>query len=85
MIELYFEIGGKKLYLHEIENEKEKEKLQQIADKLTEALNFVRCPQHGQLPKITVKGETIDDLYFEVKGCCSSLIDTALIKIGEVI
>ena len=41
--------------------------------------------QHGQLPQIMVKGEAIHDLYFEVSGCCSSLIDETLDKISEVI
>jgi hypothetical protein len=85
MIELSFEIGGQEVYLDQIENEDEKATLQQVADDLTKSLNYVRCPQHWQLPKVMVRGETIDDLYFEVSGCCSSLIDEALIKIGDVL
>jgi NifU-like protein involved in Fe-S cluster formation len=84
MIDLSFEIGGQEVFLDQIENEDEKGALQQTADILRKSLNSVRCPQHRQLPEVTVKGETIGDLYFEVSGCCSSLIDEALIKISEV-
>ena len=84
MISLSFEIGGQEVHLDQIENENEKATLQQVADDLRKSLNFVRCAHHCQLPKVTVKGENINDLYFEVAGCCSSLIDEALIKIGEV-
>lgn len=67
MIDLSFEIGGQEVHLDQIENEEEKATLQQVADDLRKSLNYVRCPQHWELPQVTVKGETIDDLYFEVK------------------
>ena len=85
MVELNFEIGGKEIHLYQIKNENEKATLQKIANELTESLNFVRCPEHNQLPKITIRGETTDDLYFEVKGCCSSLLEESLNKIDEIL
>ena len=56
MIELFFEIGGDEISLNQIEDESEKAVLQKNKqtdlEKSTQV--FVRCPDHHQLPKITV-------------------------------
>ncbi len=82
MIEISFEIAGEEVFIDQLENDVERETLRQMKEEVKTALLSVRCPKHWLLPKVAIKGETIDDLYFEVQGCCESLIDKALVKIG---
>ena len=81
MIEITFEINGRKVNPNKIGNEIEKSILQQVSNDIKKALSSVRCQEHGQAPSVTVKGKSLDNLSFEVKGCCQELIDEALKKL----
>jgi hypothetical protein len=41
----------------------------------------IRCAEHGQAPKIKIKGRNIDNLSFDVSGCCDSLINKVEAKL----
>jgi len=81
MIDIKFEIGGRKASPNSIGDALEQAFLKEMADGIKKSLSSVRCPEHGRHPKVTVKGGAIDNLSFEVDGCCQSLIDTALKKL----
>lgn len=81
MINISFEIGGRKVNPNQIGNAIEKAVLQQVAENVKKSLSSVRCAEHGQNPKVKVKGPNIEKLSFEVEGCCQPLIDQALKKL----
>jgi len=75
MIDISFEINGKKVSPRNAGNALESAMLQSVQDSISKAIRSARCPQHGQKPKIKVKGRNLDSLKFEVSGCCDSLIE----------
>ena len=81
MIDVTFEIGGKNVDPNRIGDAQEKAMLAEVATSTKKALSSVTCPEHGQKPKVTIKGRTVDDLSWEIEGCCQALIDTAMEKL----
>ena len=81
MIKVTYEIGGRKVSIDQFGNELEKLALRQITEKIIKTLSSVCCPEHGKYPNVIVKGKTIDDLSFEIQGCCQNLIDFAMRKL----
>ncbi|MES9941694.1 MAG: hypothetical protein ABW104_09555 [Candidatus Thiodiazotropha sp. 6PLUC2] len=75
MIDISFEINGRKVSPRNIGDALESSMLQSVQDSITKAVGSTRCPEHGQKPKINVKGRNLDSLKFEVSGCCDSLIE----------
>jgi len=75
MIDISFEINGRKVSPRNVEDALESAMLQSIQNSISKAVGSARCPEHGQKPKIKVKGRNLDSLQFEVSGCCDSLID----------
>lgn len=81
MIDISFEVGGRKVNPNQIGNALEKAVFQEVADNIKKSLSSVRCSEHGERPKVKVKGRNLDNLSYEVKGCCQSLIDKAIKKL----
>ena len=55
--------------------------LQSVQESITKSVGSVRCPTHGQTPKIKVKRRKIDSLSIEVSGCCEQLTETVKKKL----
>ncbi len=81
MIDISIEIGGRKVNPNQIGNALEKAVLQQVVDGVKKSLGSIRCSEHGQRPAVKVKGRSLDNLSFEVKGCCQPLIDQTIKKL----
>ena len=81
MIDVTFEIGGRKVSPNRLGDEVEKAILSEVAANVKKGLGSVTCPEHGQRPKVIVKGRNIKKLSWEVTGCCQKLIDTAMRKL----
>jgi len=81
MIEVTFEINGRKVNPNRLGDALEKAILQGIQESVRKKLGAIRCPEHGQGPKVICKGRSVDKLSFEVTGCCQNLIDTVLAKL----
>jgi hypothetical protein len=81
MVDVTFEIGGRKVSPNRVADELEKALLSEVAANVKKALGSVTCPEHGQRPKVVVKGRDIKNLSWEVKGCCQKLIDSAMKKL----
>jgi hypothetical protein len=41
-----------------------------IKGQLTEKLTAVRCPEHGQSPKLEFEGDSIKNLKIQIRACC---------------
>jgi len=76
VIDINFEINGRKVSPRNMGNALESALLQSVQDSITRSVGSARCSQHGQRPKIKVKGRNLDSLSFEVAGCCDQLIDS---------
>jgi hypothetical protein len=42
-----------------------------------------RCPDHDQQPTIICRGTTVENLSFEVKGCCQKVVYLVQRKLDE--
>jgi len=76
MVNITFEINGRRCDPRNIQNMLEAAVFEQVAKSIRERIGATRCPVHGQPPKIVVKGRDIKNLSFEVSGCCGDLIET---------
>ena len=75
MIEISFEINGRKVSPRNVGNALESAMLQSVQNSISKSIGSARCSEHNQRPKIKVKGRNLDSLKFEVSGCCDSLIE----------
>jgi hypothetical protein len=75
MIDISFEINGRKVSPRNMGDALESAMLQSVQDSISKAVGSARCPEHGQKPTIKVKGRSLDSLKFEVSGCCDNLIN----------
>ena len=44
--------------------------LAKVKADLTQKLEGVRCPDHGQSPKLEFSGTSLKDLQIQIKACC---------------
>jgi hypothetical protein len=59
----------------------EKDLAREISGNVAKLLQGVTCPEHGERPRVVVKGRGLEDMSFEVHGCCESLIQKALSRL----
>jgi hypothetical protein len=76
MIDISFEINGKKVNPDEIGDVIEKALFEQVIEIITKKVGMVRCPDHGTSPRIVCEGINLDNLSFMVYGCCDKLINS---------
>ncbi|MBM7422906.1 hypothetical protein [Spongiibacter marinus] len=81
MIDISFEINGRKVSPRNIGSALESALLESVQQSITKAVGSARCPEHDQKPKIKVKGRNLDSLNFEVSGCCEQLIENVKKKL----
>lgn len=74
MIDITFEINGRKVNPNNFKNAIESEILSSIKDTITKSVGSIYCREHNQKPKIIVKGRNLENLSFQVSGCCDTLI-----------
>jgi hypothetical protein len=75
MLELTFEINGRRVDASNVGDALEGVFLRSIESQIKSKLSSVRCPEHHQAPQIKAKGRSLDDLSFEVKSCCTHLVE----------
>lgn len=81
MIDISFEINGRKVSPRNAGNAFESAMLQSVQNSISKAVRSARCPEHGLKPRIKVKGRNLESLKFEVSGCCDSLIEAVKRKL----
>lgn len=81
MIDIKFNIGGRSVNPKNMKGAIEGAILQGVQDSIKKSVGSARCPEHGSSPKVVVKGRNLDNLSFEVSGCCESLIDNVKKKL----
>jgi len=84
MIDIKFEIGGKKVIPNSIGEALENAFLKEVTVRINKSLNPMHSPEHNQRPKVKVKGRDINNLSFEVEGCCHSLYLCSFPDVGLI-
>ena len=75
MIDMSFEINGRKVSANNIGNALESAMLDSIKKSLSQTIGSIRCTEHGKKPTIKAKGCSIDSLSLEISGCCDALVE----------
>ena len=81
MVDISFEIKGKAIEPDGMKDVLDILFLEHIRQKIQNCLEPVRCEKHGHEPRVMVKGRDVDNLTFEVSGCCKDIIQKAQEKI----
>lgn len=76
-VEVRFEINGRKVSPDNWRNAVERALLEQLREQIQAKLRGLRCTKHNQQPHVTVAGASLNQLEFQVHGCCQELIDRA--------
>jgi hypothetical protein len=50
---------------------------------VTKRVGGMRCPDHDKPPTVICRGTRLDNLSFEVKGCCNKIIYMVKTKLEE--
>lgn len=75
MSNISIEINGRKVNSSNMKNALEKALISDLTDSLKKSTWGIRCASHGEIPKLKVKGNNLDNLSIEVNGCCDALIE----------
>ena len=80
MLDISFEINGRKVNPNNMKDALESAILSQVADSVKKSVGNLRCAEHGQSPKIKIKGRNLKKLSFKISGCCDNLIEKVRAK-----
>ena len=84
MIDIKFQINGNNVNANNLQKELESASLSAITTNVKRSMGRLKCAEHGQSPKIKVKGQKLRNLSFEVSGCCPDLIEKARAAISLI-
>jgi hypothetical protein len=82
MVEITFEIKGKAIDPESMRDVLDILFLKHLREELISHLGSVHCEKHGREPTIKVKGQSLDNLTYEVSGCCNDFIEKIEEKIN---
>lgn len=82
MLDVTFEVGGRRVRPNQMGDALEKVLLEQISASVANSLRNVRCRVHGGRPRVRCKGRTASQLSFEIHGCCDDLVSEATRKLS---
>ncbi len=83
MIDISFKIDGKKVNPKNIRNALEASALSNISNSIKKSIGNLKCLEHNKYPKIIVNGRSLNDLSFEVSGCCDKFMEKIQKKMQE--
>jgi hypothetical protein len=59
------------------------EQVEEFRERTARKLRDLRCPLHGQTPRLRFQGSTLRDVTIRMSGCCNTLLGLANQKIAE--
>ena len=71
MIEVTFEIKGKTVQPDNMTDALDILFLKHVREQINDSIESVRCNKHGEQASVVVRGSNLDNLNYEVSGCCS--------------
>ena len=81
MVDISFEIQGVAVEPHEMKDVLDVMFLEHLYHEISNCLGTLQCEKHGLEPKVKVKGQSLDEVNYEITGCCKELINEAQKKI----
>lgn len=81
MLNVSFEINGRKVNPKNLSNVLEAAVLEELAVSIKKSVGAMRCPAHKQVPTVLIQGNSLKDLSIKVSGCCESLVEEARSRI----
>ena len=81
VVNVSFEIEGEKVQPEKMKDVLDILFLKHIRKKINNSIDSIHCNEHGKQASVLVKGENIDNLNYEVSGCCEDLIKKVKKKI----
>jgi hypothetical protein len=57
--------------------------VEEFRERTARKLRDLRCPLHGQTPRLRFEGSTLRDVTIRMSGCCNTLLGLANQKIAE--
>ena len=81
MVDVSFEIKGEKVQPDEMKDVLDILFLKHIKKKINNSITSIYCNEHDKQASVVVKGSDIDNLNYEVSGCCEDLIKKVKKKI----
>ena len=59
------------------------EQVEEFRERTARKLRDLRCPLHGQTPRLRFQGSTLRDITIRMSGCCDTLLGLANQKIAD--
>jgi hypothetical protein len=59
------------------------EQVEEFRERTARKLRDLRCPLHGQTPRLRFQGSTLRDVTIQMSGCCDTLLGLANQKIAD--
>jgi hypothetical protein len=59
------------------------EQVEDFRERTARKLRDLRCPLHGQTPRLRFQGATLRDVTIRMSGCCDTLLGLANQKIAD--
>jgi hypothetical protein len=59
------------------------EQVQEFRESTARKLRDLRCPVHGQTPRLRFQGSTLREVTIQMSGCCDTLLGLANQKIAD--
>ena len=56
---------------------------QKVADYVQQRVGGMVCPDHNKAPTVVCQGTRLDNISFEVEGCCQKVIHLVKTKLAE--
>ena len=81
MVEVKFEIQGKEVEPEGMKDVLDVIFLEHLRGEVRDSLGSAQCKKHDCRPKVKIKGESLDNLTYEVSGCCRKFIEEVEEKI----
>lgn len=82
MLNVSFEINGRKVNPKDIANVLESAVLEQFAASIKKSVGSMRCPDHDQAPTVLVQGKSLKDLSIKISGCCEDFVEVVKSRIA---
>ena len=59
------------------------EQVEKFRERTASKLRDLRCPVHGQTPRLRFQGSTLRDITIRMSGCCDTLLGLANQQIAD--
>ena len=81
MVDVSFKINGKMVMPNDMTDVLDILFLKHLTEKINGSVASIRCNTHGKQPSVLVEGQDLDNLNYEVSGCCEDLVKKVKRKI----